>query len=124
MIIARMHYPDSQPPKEPWEPPSGYIAPEEARIILPTYNFINAHLASSLRKVRPKDIILANGDSTWCLSDGKDNYLVFALKGGRIDLDLSEAPEAHFAAKWFDPRKETLNPAEGNTIIGGRKVFF
>ena len=74
--------------------------------------------------MRPKDIILANGDSNWCLSDGKDNYLVFALKGGRIDLDLSEAPEAHFAAKWFDPRKETLNPAEGNTIIGGRKVFF
>lgn len=122
MIIAGMQYPDSQPPKEPWEPPSSYIAPEEAGIILPTYNFINAHLGGSLPKMRPKDIILTSRDNNWCLSDGEDNYLVFALKGGRIDLDLSEAPEAHFAAKWFDPRKGTLNPAGNNRIIGGRKI--
>ena len=122
MIIARMQYPDSQPPKEPWEPPSSYIAPEEARIILPTYNFINTHLSSSLPKMGPTDIILTSKDNNWCLSDGEDNYLVFALEGGRIDLDLTDAPEAPFTATWFDPRKGTLNPAGNNRIIGGRKM--
>ena len=74
--------------------------------------------------MRPKDVILTNRDNNWCLSDGEDNYLVFALKGGRIDLNMSETLESHFAAKWFDPRKGILSPVANNRIVGGRKISF
>ncbi len=123
MIIARMQYPDSKPPKAPWDPPDSYIAPAEAETILPTYNFINANLSKSLQKMQPKDIVATNKDNNWCLA-GEDGYLVFALKGGRIDLDLSQAPKIPFAAKWFDPRKGTLSPAGGEKISGGGRTSF
>ena len=123
MIIARMHYPDSRPPKEPWHPPDSYIAPAEAATILPTYDFINWNLSKSLQKMRPTDIVLTNRDNNWCLA-GEDSYLVFALKGGRIDLDLSEAPKSPFDAKWFDPRNGALTPAGGESIIAGGQTSF
>jgi len=122
MIIARMQYADSRPPKKPWQPPDSYIAPDEAKLILPTYNFINEHLSHLLPKMRPQDITANDKDSNWCLSDGIDNYLIFTLTGGPMHLDLSQAPAKSFAAKWFDPRKGALIPATNATITGGRRL--
>jgi len=121
MIISGMQYADSQPPKEPWEPPDSYIAPAEAATILPTYDFINANLAKSLQKMRPEDIVATNKDNNWSLA-GEDGCLIFALKGGRIDLDLSQAPKGPLTAKWFDPRNGALTPAGGGSIIAGGRT--
>lgn len=124
MIIAGMQYPDSKPPKKPWDPPDSYIAPEEAAIILPTYNFIRTYLSKALAKMRPTDIVLHNRDSNWCLADEGENYLVFALKGGRIELDMSKAQKASFTAKLFNPRNGNLIPADTRKIIDDSKISF
>jgi hypothetical protein len=122
MIIARMQYADSRPPKKPWEPPESYIAPPESEVILPTYNFINEHLASVLPRMRPQDVAVNDGDNNWCLSDGEGNYLIFALAGGRIALDLSEASKGPFRARWFDPRKGELIRLNDDKIVGGGQI--
>jgi hypothetical protein len=72
--------------------------------------------------MRPHDVSVKDDDKNWCLSDGTDNYLVFALAGGRIDLDLSQAAKAPFDAKWFDPRKGELTRLGGGTIVGGTRI--
>ena len=124
MIIAGMQYPDSKPPKKPWDPPDSYVAPEEAAIILPTYDFIKTYLSKALAKMRPTDIVLLNRDNNWCLADKGENYLVFALKGGRIDLDLSKAQKASFTVKLFNPRNGNLIPAGTVKIIDDSKISF
>ncbi|MBN2136794.1 MAG: hypothetical protein JW720_03220 [Sedimentisphaerales bacterium] len=123
MIIAGMQYADSQPPKNPWDPPDSYIAPPEAAALLPTYEFINANLSKSLQKMRPADIVPKNKENNWSLS-GEDEYLIFALKGGRIDLDLSSVAKTPFVAKWFNPRNGALTPAGPGSIIAGRQTSF
>ncbi len=120
MIIARMQYPDSQPPKQPWESPGIYTAPEEAPLILPTYNFIKSFLSTSLQSMSPAGI--ATGDNTWCLADNGKNYLVFALEGGRIDLDLSETSKTPFKANWFNPYNGDLRQAGDNKLVGGGRI--
>lgn len=123
MIISGMQYADSQPPKEHWEPPDSYIAPPEAATILPTYEFINANLSKSLQRMRPVDIVLTNKENNWSLA-GENGCLIFALKGGRIDLDLSLAPKGPYAARWFDPRNGALTSAGGGSIIAGGRTSF
>ncbi|MHC4643413.1 MAG: putative collagen-binding domain-containing protein [Planctomycetota bacterium] len=74
--------------------------------------------------MRPTDIVLLNRDSNWCLADKGENYLVFALKGGRIDLDLSKAQQTSFTAKFFNPRNGNLIPAGTGKIIDDSKISF
>jgi hypothetical protein len=122
MVIAGMQYPDSPPPKEPWEPPDTYIAPEESAIILPTYDFINSHLSKSLQRMRPADIVQTDGGNAWALADNGNSYLVFCRQGRHISLDLSKAPKMPFEAKWFDPRTGILSPAGAGTVVGAKQV--
>jgi hypothetical protein len=124
MIIARMQYADGKPPKRPCDPPDTYIAPPESQIILPTCDFINTNLSKSLPNMRPKDVVLTDKHKTWCLTDETKNYLIFALEGGPIDLDLSQAPKVSFEANWLNPETGKLTPAADTGIIPAPKASF
>ena len=124
MIIAGMQYPDSTPPKNSWDPPDSYIAPAETAIILPTYDFIRTYLSRALARMRRADIVLLNRESNWCLADNGENYLVFALNGGRIDLDLSTVEKTPFTVKLFNPRNGNLISAGTSKIIENGKMSF
>ena len=122
MIVARMQYADSLPPKQPWEPPKTYIAPEESRVIQPTYDFIRTHLAGELLRMKPADAVRDNKDRIWCLAERGREYLVFALRGGSVTIDLGDAPGQQFQTQWFDPRSGELSPA--GVATGGGTVSF
>jgi hypothetical protein len=122
MIVAPMQYADSAPPKQPWEPPEEYVAPPEAQIIQPTYDFIRTHLAVALPYMKPVNIVQDNEDHTWCLAEKGKEYLVFALRGGALPIDLVAAPGQKFRAQWFDPRSGALSPA--GLVTGGSTVSF
>ena len=123
MIVSGMQYCDSSPPKEPWEPPDTYIAPEESLVIQPTYDFIRTHLATSLPRMKPMAPV-GDGDRCWCLAEKGRQYLVFALRGGTISVDLSDAPGRRFNAKWFDPRTGDLSLVGDGVVSGGATVSF
>ncbi len=124
MLISGMQYSDSSPPKEPWEPPDAYIAPAESALIQPTYDFIRTHLSDALRRMAPTDIVANKDGPSWCLAKEGENYLVFALKGGPIELDLSGTPGVTYAARWFDPRRGSLKSAEPEIVKGGKTISF
>ncbi len=121
MIVSGMQYRDSAPPKQPWDPPDTYIAPEESQAIQPTYDFIRMHLTTALPRMKPRDI----GDSdTWCLAESGKQYLTLSPKGDPIMIDLSNAPDRHFKAQWFNPHTGDLTEAKERTVTGGKKVSF
>ncbi len=101
MIIRMMEYPGGEDPKN-------YIAPADSAIIMPTYNFIRTYLATKLLKMKPKNLVMDHSTYNWCLADGGKNYLVYALHGGRVRLNLSSS-SARLHARWF-------NPAQGSII--------
>ena len=114
MIIRRMEYPGGEDPKT-------YIAPADSAIIMPTYNFIRTYLATTLLKMKPKDLVMDHSECNWCLADGGKNYLVYALHGGTFRLDL-ESSSAQLHARWF-------NPAQGGIkdlgwVSGGQVQSF
>ena len=121
MIVSGMQYRDSQPPKKPWEPPDTYIAPEESLVIQPTYDFIRTHLATDLPQMKPVD---SGRDGLWCLAEEGRQYLVLALEGNSVSVDLSGAPSKRFRARWFDPRTGNLTPAGDGLVTGGGEVTF
>jgi hypothetical protein len=57
-------------------------------------------------------------------TDKGENNLVFALKGGRIDLDPSKAQKASFTVKSFNLRNGNLIPADTGKIIDDSKISF
>ena len=69
----------------------------------------------------PKDLVLDNTERIWCLAEPNHTYLVYALAGGRIRLDLANA-EGTFEAKWFDPRTGRLHRANSGMVVGGQLV--
>jgi len=121
MILSGMQYRDSLPPKQPWEPPETYVAPEESLVIQPTYDFIRTHLAAALPKMQP---VQGADDDWWCLAEKGQHYLVLALHGGAVTVDLSELPDRQFRAQWFDPYGGGLSAAGGGVVTGGRTVAF
>jgi len=121
MIVSGMQYRDSQPPKQPWEPPDAYIAPEESLVIQPTYDFIRMHLAKALPRMKPID---SGQDDVWCLAQEGRQYLVLALQGNSVTVDLSGTSSKRFRAQWFDPRTGDLSPARNALVTGDGKVSF
>ncbi|MCP4593153.1 MAG: hypothetical protein GY842_20650, partial [bacterium] len=122
MIVAGMQYPDSAPPKQPWEPPDTYIAPAESAIIQPTYDFIGTHLADRLPRMTPTDGICSDG--AWCLAEKGRDYLFFAPTGGTFRADLSGAGGKRFEARWFAPRTGQLTPAGENRVWASPSLSF
>lgn len=123
MIFSGMQYRDSLPPKESWEPPDTYVAPEESLVVQPTYDFIRRRLATSLPRMKPSDAV-GDTDRCWCLAEKGRQYLAFALQGGPISVDLSDAPGKRFNARWFDPRSGALTPAGDGVVSGGAAASF
>lgn len=119
MIISGLQYRDSAPPKEPWEPPDTYIAPEESSTLQPTYDFLRANLARVLPHMKPMTSV-GDEDHAWCLAEEGRHYLAFTLHGGLVTVDLSAAPQRRFRARWFDPRKGKLSPAGDGFVTGGQ----
>jgi len=124
MIVSGMQYRDSLAPKQPWEPPDTYVAPEESAVIQPTYDFIRTHLATTLPRMKPAAVAGDDENRHWRLIERGQQYLVFAPQGGSIRVDLSEAPGRRFKAQWFDPRNGDLSPADDGVVSGGRTVSF
>jgi hypothetical protein len=123
MIFSGMQYRDSAAPKESWEPPETYVAPEESAAIQPTYDFLRRRLATSLSRMKPS-AAAGDGDRCWRLAEEGRQYLVFALRGGPISVDLSAAPGERFNARWFDPRSGAVTPAGDGVVSGGSTVSF
>jgi len=124
MIVAGMQYPDSAPPKQPWDPPETYIAPAESLIIQPTYDFIKTHLAARLPRMTPADVVCSNGARAWCLADRGQDYLFFAPAGGSLHVDLSDVGRKRFEARWFDPRSGKLTPADDSCVSASPSLSF
>jgi len=123
MIIGRMQYADSLPPKKPWEPPDDYIAPEESIIIQPTYDFINKYLSRYLPNMKPVNMANNSQKNIWCLANVGQVYLYYSQKGTAIELDLSAIPHNSFKAFWFNPRSGDIIPATKD-ITGNNKYTF
>lgn len=63
-----------------------------------------------------------NDATRWCLAKADEVYLVYLLKGGTSELDLSEA-EGEFSVQWFDPRSGgDLKSGSISKVSGGEKV--
>lgn len=63
-----------------------------------------------------------NDATRWCLAKAGEVYLVYLLKGGASELDLSEA-EGEFSVQWFDPRTGgDLKSGSVSRVRGGEKV--
>ncbi len=116
MLIGQMPYRGLRDPAQ-------YIAPERCHAIQSTYDFIRAHLAESLPAMKPSELVKGSGKRTWCLADPGHAYLVYALDGGRIQLDLSDARHA-LHAKWFDPRGGKLSDAGSAPVAPHRTASF
>ena len=104
------------------DPPS-YIAPEHSAIIQHTYDFINSEMLHRLQYMTPQNLV-NNPTSNWCLAYGDQTYLVYALNGGQVDLDLTGASGSTFLAQWFDPRTGNLTNANGGSVVGGSVITF
>jgi len=116
MLIRYLVYPGGNDPQE-------YVSPADSTIIQSTYDFIRANLATTLQKMKPQDLTLNNPERNWCLADANKTYLVYALKGGRIQLDLSAA-SGTFTARWFNPRTGELSDAGRGSVAAGKTVTF
>ena len=116
MLVRSLEYPSSEDPEH-------YIAPEHSAIIQPTYGFINDRLSRHLQRTVPQDLVLNHPERNWCLAETDHTYLVYALAGGEMRLDLSGA-SGSFRARWFDPRTGTLLDAGDGVVRGGAVVSF
>jgi len=116
MLIRDLEYPGGQDPPE-------YIPPADSHIIQPTYDFIRANLATTLQRMKPQNLLRSSPERNWCLAETNKTYLVYALKGGRIQLDLSAA-SGRFTSKWFNPRTGQLSDANGGFVAAGKTVTF
>jgi len=102
--------------------PTNYIAPEASAIIQPTYDFINRHLSDRLPEMIPLDVVQNDPDHNWCLGQVGKAYLVYALEGGAVTLDLSKV-KGKYLAKWFDPRTGLLQADAKQAKVSGGKVI-
>ena len=72
----------------------------------------------------PQDRALNRPEYNWCLGEAGVMYLVYALVGGPITLDLSGVTGT-FRARWFDPRTGMLrDDATRGRVSGGEVITF
>ena len=114
MLVGQLPYPEKK------DPPT-YISPELCRSIQPTYDLIRKHLSGTLPRCKPADLIVNSPSDTWCMTDGRDTYLVYTSSGSRFQLDLSRV-SGEFQAQWFDPR--TGKAASADSVPAGNLAEF
>jgi len=115
LLTRRLEYPHLE------DPPT-YIAPEAAPLIQPAYDFLRTRLATELPRMRPADLATSAAGPVWCLADKKRPVLVYALKGGRFQVDL-RGVRGRFRAQWLNPRTGKLTPA-GERVPGTAVAEF
>jgi hypothetical protein len=120
LLVRFLEYPDSPAP-ETWRPPNRYIAPEETRIVQPLYDFINLYLSDRLNKTHPSPELINNPERNWCLAHLDHTYVVYALHGGTLELDLRHA-SGLFDLRWMNPRTGSVISAGSGKVPGGEVV--
>ena len=68
-------------------------------------------------------MVLDAPERNWCLADPNRLYLVYALEGGEVKLDLTDA-SGSFHVQWFDPRTGERRKANPSLLDGGKIVSF
>ena len=68
-----------------------------------------------MKPVEPKEL----AEGLVALADPGRDYLVFALNGGSLSLDLSDHTET-FTAAWVDPKTGRLSP--DGEVRGGKVI--
>lgn len=96
--------------------PPDYISPEQTAVIQPSYDYIKNNLASILPLATPHDILIENSNENWALAIHGQFYLVYALKGGTLSLDLSSV-SSNLIGQWLNPRNGELTPANNGQNI-------
>jgi len=114
MLFRFLAYPKAANPPE-------YIAPEDTVVVQTTYDFINQNLSHTLQKMVPLDVVQNDPDHNWCLGEAGKSYLIYALAGGPVTVDLSGATGT-FEATWFDPRTGSLRLDAAQPTVPGGKV--
>jgi len=69
------------------------------------------------------DQLVKSDKPVWCLADANRSFLMYALYGGRFQLDLSHA-SSRFAAKWFNPGTGEITDAVHGPVQGGDVISF
>ena len=99
-----------------------YVAPAGVEHIRPTYDFLRTHLAEALLTARPAKLT-DRPQENWCLADPGRTYLIYALRGGTIRLNLAGA-QGQFECRWFNPHNGALTRASRAQLAGGKTVVF
>jgi hypothetical protein len=74
--------------------------------------FVREHLARSLMNMQPRDGMMADSGTTWCLVDERaETVLVYSLAGASVKFTPS-LPRKPYTGLWFDPRTGQTQPAE------------
>ena len=84
-------------------------------------NLTDPLLLSAIPRMKPMDLPREAGEQ-YALSEPGNSYLVYAVAGQSIQLDLTEA-KGVFAVHWLDPKSGKIVTSE-NTIAGGAKVLL
>ena len=71
-----------------------------------------------------KSVVLNDPEQNWCLGHTGKTYLVYALKGGNLNIDLKEESGINFKAKWLNPQNGELQNANGGIVTGGNTLTF
>jgi hypothetical protein len=122
LLISPLEYPVI-PGSEPGTLPQEYIAPGPKELMQPPYDFINTYLATELPRTLPASGLVSNPERNWCLADPGHTYLVYMLRGGALELDLSGV-SGTLTAYWLDPAGEALLPVNGHQVVAGKVVQF
>jgi hypothetical protein len=70
--------------------------------------------------MRPSDVVRTHQDTSWCMARPGDAYMVYAMNGDSIEIDLAR-DRASFAVSWLDTSTGTLQKLT-ERVTGGRAV--
>lgn len=120
LSISDLNYADSPPPANPWDPPAQYVKPPACNDVLPAHNFIRKYLGTSLKFMKPMDVVENEPEHNWALVEPGQNYLIYALQGGGLQINLLPCKGKIFFAEWLNPRNGELS--EAGFVKGGQIV--
>jgi hypothetical protein len=79
------------------------------------------HTRAQAERMNLVDMTPQNGlaETTYCLADRSNEYLVYTPRGGSFWVDLSDAVGKTLAVEWIDPRTGAI--IGGRAVLGGNK---
>jgi Family of unknown function (DUF6298)/Putative collagen-binding domain of a collagenase len=73
--------------------------------------FVRNQLAGELAAMTPADGLLADSEHNWCLTDGKQTWLIYSTAGDTVRV-LRDVPVDACRKTWFDPRTGAIRQAD------------